>query len=68
MMKRKSVVQETRAALAGGRHDKDCAHVAQHDFPEPWSVLELLANGAGLRAVSTCAPHPWHRLMIFESC
>lgn len=61
-------VRETMTSLASDEHDAVCAHVAQHDFPEPWSVLELLANGAGLRAVSTCAPHPWHRLMIFESC
>jgi SAM-dependent methyltransferase len=60
-------VRRTMHALAPAEHDAVCAHVAQFDSPEPWSVLEELAAAAGLRRVSEVTPHPWHRLMVFEA-
>ncbi len=60
-------VRATMASLAPEEHDAVCVHAVQNDFPEPWTALELLANDAGLHARSTLAPHPWHRLMVFEA-
>lgn len=57
-----------RAAMTGlepSEHDAICEHVVHYDFPEPWSAIEAMASGAGLRPVSMTAPQIWHRLMVF---